>query len=61
MKTREICKILKANGYELIRTSKHLIYSNGIQTIAVPNHNGRDMNGHLVAGILKQIKNGALK
>lgn len=49
-------KILKENGYELIRTNKHLIYSNGKNHIAIPNHNGYDMNRSLVAGILKQIK-----
>jgi predicted RNA binding protein YcfA (HicA-like mRNA interferase family) len=58
MKKRELCKILKANNYELIRTNKHLIYSNGNNTIAVPNHNGCDLNGRLVSGILKQIKTG---
>jgi predicted RNA binding protein YcfA (HicA-like mRNA interferase family) len=59
MKQREMSKILKANGYELIRMTKHHIYSNGKTTIALPNsHGSKDMNSHLVAGILKQIKIG---
>ncbi len=46
---REICKLLKQNGFDLIRSSKHYIYSNGIVKIAVPTHK---MNFKLATKIL---------
>lgn len=38
MKARELIKILKDNGYFLIRANGHLIYGNGFKTIPVPHH-----------------------
>lgn len=56
MKTRELIKILNENGFNLIRCNKHLIFSDGLTKISVPNHGGNDINRHLLAGLLKQIK-----
>lgn len=56
MKNRELVKLLKKSGYELVRQNKHAIYSNGQKTISIPIHGGKDLNHHLLAGILKQIR-----
>lgn len=60
MKYKELVEILKVDNYALVRQNKHAIYSNGTSIISVPVHNGKDMNRHLVAGILKQIKTNRL-
>lgn len=36
MKKKEIEYILKLNGFEILRASKHLIYTNGIVNVALP-------------------------
>ncbi len=48
---REVCKLLKQNGFELIRSVNHHIYSNGTVKIAVPTHK---MNIKLATKILIQ-------
>ena len=53
MKKNALIKMLRMNGYELMREGKHSIYSNGVQIVAVPRHN--DLNKMMVKGILKQL------
>ena len=54
----KIQKLLKKQGFELIRNSKHLIYRNETgQTVVVPNHNR--MNIITYRKILKQIEGAA--
>lgn len=53
-KIRELNKILNENGYKIIRSNGHIIYSNGTHSIPVPNR--KEIGGSLVAKILKQIK-----
>lgn len=36
MKHKEMLKILERNGYQLKRSNKHMIYTNGVNTVAVP-------------------------
>ncbi len=36
MKRKEMERILKQNGFVNIRTNKHLIFSNGSTTVALP-------------------------
>lgn len=36
MSKRNIDKILRKNGYQIIRCNGHWIYSNGTNTIAIP-------------------------
>lgn len=36
MKKKEIEYILRLNGFELLRSSKHVIYTNGIINVALP-------------------------
>lgn len=45
--------ILKSHGYKLMRQSKHLIYSNGKNTISVPKKHG-NMNKFTAKRILKE-------
>lgn len=56
MKAKNLFRILKDHGYQEVRVTKHIIYSNGIKTIAIPNHAGKDLNKMTVLGILKQMK-----
>lgn len=37
MKRKEMERILKQNRFSYIRSNKHIIYSNGIISIALPN------------------------
>lgn len=52
MKRKEVEKILKEYGYTLIRSNKHMIYSNGKISVAVPNH--MDYSRGLTRRILQQ-------
>lgn len=36
MKRKEMEKILKQNGFLYVRSNKHLIYSNGVISVAIP-------------------------
>lgn len=56
MKTRQLIKLVEQAGFVLIRSNKHLIYSNGRKQIVIPNHQGKELNHHLLAGLLKQLK-----
>lgn len=38
LKTKDIIKMLEQNKFILIRTNKHLIYSNGLITVPIPRH-----------------------
>ena len=56
MKTRQLIKLIEQAGFVLIRKNKHLIYSNGKKQLVVPHHKGKELNHHLLAGLLKQLK-----
>ena len=56
MKTRQLIKLVEQSGFVLIRQNKHLIYSNGKAQIVIPNHMGKELNKHLLAGLLKQLR-----
>lgn len=64
MKTKELRKLILNSNYTLVRESKHSIFKHNVTkaTLALPNHQSKEMNHHLLAGILKQIKrdNGGL-
>lgn len=52
---KELIKILKKEGFELVRSKRHFIWKNAKnQTIIMPNHN--KMSPQTFKGIQKQIK-----
>jgi predicted RNA binding protein YcfA (HicA-like mRNA interferase family) len=51
MKTKELEKILTSNGFQIIRYSKHIIWSNGKQSVAIPHQ--KEQNKILTKHILK--------
>lgn len=53
MRVNELERILIKRGYCLIRCSKHKVWSNGTQSVAVPH--AREINRNTAKGILKQI------
>ena len=65
MKRKELTKLILNSNYTLVREGKHTIFKHNVSkmTLALPRHNGPDLNSHLVAGLLKQIKrdNGEIK
>lgn len=52
MKNRDLVKILKRNGFVLVRNNNHAIYSNGLITTPVPHHMSHSKG--LVRRILQQ-------
>lgn len=54
MKNRDLVRILRDNNFNLIRSNGHSIYSNGIVTIAVPNHHEHSKG--LVRRVLQQAQ-----
>jgi predicted RNA binding protein YcfA (HicA-like mRNA interferase family) len=50
---KELIRILIANGYELVRQSKHQIYSNGITELPIPRC-GKNLNALTCKSILKR-------
>lgn len=54
MKIRDLEKILVDNGFKLIRSSKHMIYSNGFNIIPIPHQ--KECNKMLAKRIVKEIK-----
>lgn len=50
---RELCEILKDNGYQLLRNNKHEIWSNGINQVSIPVHK---INYKLATKIINQCK-----
>jgi predicted RNA binding protein YcfA (HicA-like mRNA interferase family) len=40
MTTRDFEKLLKANGFQILRQSKHLLYSDGVTRITLPRRMG---------------------
>lgn len=53
MKCSEFERILKSQGYELVRNSGHKIFSNGMSQIAVPH--AKQINRLLARRLLKEI------
>ena len=53
MKIVELIRNLNDAGYHLVRDSKHKIFSNGINSIAVPRH--KEVNRMVAQKIMKQI------
>lgn len=53
MKYKDLERILNEMGYQFVRMSKHVIYSNGIKTVAIPHQ--REINRMLSKRILKEI------
>lgn len=54
MKRKEMERILKQNGFINIRTTKHIIYSNGLTTVAIPSR--MEYTKGLSRRILQQAK-----
>ena len=56
MKPRELIRFLEHNGYAFIRArgGSHYIYSNGIHSIPIPIHDGRDLTEKLIRLILRE-------
>lgn len=52
LKTNEVIKVLNAHNFVLVRSNKHLIYSNGSFTVAVPH--GRVCSRGLIRRLLTQ-------
>lgn len=38
MKNREIVRILESHNFRFVRSNRHMLYSNGLLTVAVPHH-----------------------
>jgi predicted RNA binding protein YcfA (HicA-like mRNA interferase family) len=55
MRFNDLERILIESGYVLVRSSKHKIYSNGKNTVAIPHQ--KEVNKMMVRRILKEIKN----
>ena len=53
MKTKDLERIMKKNGYVFIRNSGHIIWGNGVKTIAIPR--GNEVNKMIAKRILKEI------
>jgi predicted RNA binding protein YcfA (HicA-like mRNA interferase family) len=54
MKTKELVRILRTMGYQLIRSNKHDIYSNGSKTVILPQQ--KVTNRHIAKDTLKLIQ-----
>jgi len=54
MKRREMERVLKQNGFVHVRTNKHLIFSNGVISVALPSR--IDYSKGLSRRILQQAK-----
>lgn len=53
MKTVDFERILKQNGFSLVRSSGHHVYSNGTKNVAIPR--GREINKMVARRLLKEI------
>lgn len=53
MKLKDLERVLKDNGYYIVRSSKHMIWSNGKVHVAVPRQ--KEINEMLSRRLLKQI------
>lgn len=53
MRVNDIEKILSKMGYQLVRNSKHKIWSNGTKSVPVPH--SKEINRNTAKGILKTI------
>jgi predicted RNA binding protein YcfA (HicA-like mRNA interferase family) len=56
MKPRELIDFLQRNGYYLLRAKggSHHIYSNGIHSVPIPIHGGKDFGEDLIRMILRE-------
>ena len=55
IKPRELIKFLEVNGYRFVRTKgSHYIYSNGVYSIPVSIHGGKDFNEGFIRLILRE-------
>lgn len=52
MDYNKLIRLLESNGFILIRCSKHLIYSNGKQSVSVPKQH-KNVNKFVARKILK--------
>ena len=56
MTLRDVAKFLRGQGFEPIRSKRHAIFqAPGGKTIALPNHNAKDVSKRIVMDMLKQI------
>ena len=51
---KELQKLAKREGFELIRSNKHFVYKKNNVIVTIPNHN--KMPHHTYKGIIKQLK-----
>jgi predicted RNA binding protein YcfA (HicA-like mRNA interferase family) len=56
MKPREIIDFLQSNGYYLARAKggSHHIYSNGVHSVPIPIHGGKDFGEDFIRMILRE-------
>ena len=54
MKLREMERMLIQNGFVLIRSTKHRVYSNGKTQVIVPMH--KEVNKYIAKKILQELK-----
>jgi len=52
MKCRDLIRLLESRGFKMIRSSKHMIFSNGVKTVAVPHQ--KEIRSWTVHQIKKQ-------
>lgn len=56
MKTRDFVSILRDQGYELVRSGRHIIYGKAGHHIAIPHGSGgKEINKMVARRILKEI------
>ena len=57
MKPRELIRFLEYSGYEFVRArgGSHHIYSNGVHTLPIPVHYGKDLSEGTILAIVKEM------
>ena len=53
MKTKDFCRIIESVGFVLVRSSDHIVYSNGQRNVAVPHQ--KEINRMMARRLLKEI------
>ena len=53
---REVVKLLEENGFEFVRQSgSHMIYTDGVNVVVVPNHGKKGVEKGTYYNILRQM------
>ena len=56
LKPHELIKFLESNGFEFIRAKggSHHIYSNGVRSLPIPIHRGKDFGEDFIRMVLRE-------